>query len=399
MFERRGSLEDPNTPLTASNIIDYIGGGTKTDSGINVSEKTALKVGAVWRAVNLIAGTCGSLPLHAYKQNTLQRAPAQLLQNPHPDMTAFEFWETQFVAMLLWGNSYARKVRREGGQVAELHPIHPGQVRVGRSQGLKVFEVTNDDGSKDAFTNAEILHIPGMGYDGITGVSPIRAARQSLGMALAAEEYGARLFGSGSLMSGVLQVEQRLKSEEDADRLKRRWQQKIAGIGKAHEVAVLDGGAKFQPIGIPPGDAQFIESRRFQISEVARWFGIPPHMLFEVEKSTSWGTGIEQQSIGFVVYTLRPWLKRVEQRVTKEATPYGTYAKYSIEGLLRGDAKARAEFYRTMREIGVLNVDEIRELEDRPPLPDGLGQTYLQPLNMEPLGNEEEDEDDDQDEA
>jgi HK97 family phage portal protein len=202
-------------------------------------------------------------------------------------------------------------------------------------------------------------------------------------LALAAEEYGARLFGSGSMMSGILTTPTKL-TQDQATRLKEQWSAKHSGLAHAHEVAVLDNGASFQQMSIPPDDAQFIESRRFQIAEVARMFGVPPHMLMDMERSTSWGTGIEQQGLGFVVYTLRPWLTRVEQRMTRLIRPATVYARYSVEGLLRGDSGARSAFYTSMWNIGAFSTNEIRKLEDQPPVPDG--DVRYRPLNMGELG-------------
>lgn len=389
-LERRATVESPAVPLTSTTLLDWMT-GPKVHAGTTVSENSSLGMPAVWRAVNLIAGTCASLPLHAYREADDVRLPVssgqapRLLDRPHPDLTPFELWESVFAHLLLWGNAYLRVLKNEGGQVAELWPVHPSRVQAGRSKTdlTKVYCV---DGNTDApLTDEEILHIPGFGYDGICGVSPIRLARQGIGLALAAEEYGARLFGSGSLASGILQTEQRLNPDQ-AEAMKNRWKQKVGGLDKAHDIAVLDSGAKFQQLTIPPQDAQFIESRRFQISEVARIYGVPPHMLMDTERSTSWGTGIEQQGIGFVVYTLRPWLTRVEQRLTRLLRPSAVYARYSVEGLLRGDTKARYDSYAVGRQWGWLSVDEIRRLEDLPPLPDGAGAAYLQPLNMVPLG-------------
>lgn len=397
-LEGRASIENPTVPMTSSTLLDWLS-GPKAAAGVTVTEKSSLGVAAVYRAVNLLAGSMASLPLHAYRLADDVRIPAgarsqgaALLRKPHPDMTQFEIWELALWHLLLWGNFYARILRNEGGQIAELWPLNPGQVRAGRAKdGTKVYRISGDtdpDGGPRAYTDREIFHIPGPGYDGICGVSPIRLARQGIGLSLAAEEYGARLFGSGSLASGILQTEQRLR-QEDADALKQRWKEKTSGLGNAHDVVVLDRGAKFEKLTIPPDDAQFLETRKFQVTEIARLFGIPPHMLGDVERSTSWGSGIEQQAIGFVVWTLRPWLARIEQRITLKLLEADTvYAKFSVEGLLRGDSKARAEFYYRMRELGVMNGDEIRALEDLPPIPGGAGQIYLQPGNWVPLGTE-----------
>ncbi len=386
---RNSDIESPAVPITSTTILDSLN-MPMAYAGLSVHEQNALGMTAVWRATNLIAGTAASLPLHAYRQVGPTRMPvgptstsAKLLDQPHPDLTPFELWEIVYGHLLLWGNAYLRVLRDGLGQIRELWPIHPSRIKAGRESetGTKVYLL---DGDVDMeMTDRQILHIPGFGYDGVTGVSPIRLARQGIGLALAAEEYGARLFGSGSLASGILQTEQRLEQPQ-ADALKARWKARASGIANAHDVVVLDAGAKFQQLSIPPEDAQFIETRRFQIAEVARLFGVPPHMLMETDKSTSWGTGIEQQAIGFVQYTLRPWLTRVEQRVTQMLRPDPVYARYSVEGLLRGDSAAQAAFYTSMWNLGALSTNEIRALSEQPPVEGG--DVRYRPLNMGVLG-------------
>jgi HK97 family phage portal protein len=382
------SLESPTTPISGSSIVSYIG-GSSTSSGKSVTEEGALAMSAVFRAVNLIAGTSASLPLHAYRAADKDRIrltsgrAAELLAKPHPDMTPFELWETVYGHLLLWGNAYVRVLRNELGQIKELWPIHPGRVRAGRTSeaGRKVYLI---DGDEDhPYFDRDIMHIPAFGYDGVCGVSPIRLARHGIGLALAAEEFGAKLFGSGSLATGVLQTEQRLTPDQ-ADALQSRWRAKRAGMSSAHETIVLDKGATFHQLTIPPEDAQFLQTRSFQVAEVARWYGVPPHMLMETDKSTSWGTGIEQQSIGFVVYTLRTWLIRVEQRLTMLLDPRAVYAKYTVEGLLRGDSAQRAEFYRVMQEVAGASANEIRALEEWSPIENG--DEHFRPLNLGTLG-------------
>ena len=340
-----------------------------------VAESESLQVASVWRAVNLIAGTASSLPLKTYRDGTRERVPSAL-DSPHPDLTQFELLEHLWFSLLLWGNAYQQKIRNRAGQVVELWPLQASQMQVGRVDpsddfpGGKLFKLTDVKGKEHILSSRDVFHVPGPGYDGITGVSPIRLASQGLAMSMSAEEYGARLFSSGSMMAGILQTEQRL-TQEDAERLKARWRDSVGGLQRAHEIAVLGSGATFQPVTMPNRDAQFLESRKFQVTEIARWFGIPPHLLFDVEKSTSWGSGIESQSIGFVVYTLRPWLTRVEQRVSKELLDAEAYAEFTVEGLLRGDSAARAAFYRTMVEIKAMNANEVRVRENLEPYEGG----------------------------
>lgn len=379
------SIENPNVPLTPAEI-DGLFSRPNVDSGVHVTEKSSLQVSTVWRCVNILANTAASLPLSAYRDGSFDAIANPLLENPHPELTAFEFWRLTYVHRLLWGNHYSEKVRDGAGRIVWLSPLDPARVKVGRaSDGSKVFEVSRNGGASVAATSREIFHLPGMGYDGVKGVSPIHQAAQTVGLAVAAERHGARLFGSGTNLSGVLTTDQRL-DQSAADAIKARWRAKMAGPDAAHDIAVLDRGASFTPVSMPNTAAQFIESRGFQTNEICRWYGVPPHMVGDVEKSTSWGTGIEQQGIGFVVYTLRPdWLVPTEQRVSKELLlDPKVYARYEVEGLLRGDSTARANFYKTMREIGAYSVNEIRAFEKQPPV-DG-GDSRIQPMNMAPLG-------------
>lgn len=388
----RASIENPAVPISSASILDFLGIKPNA-SGVVVTEKTSLGMPAVWSAVNLIAGTCASLPLHAYRKGDESRRilvsgqSADLLENPHPDLVSYDFWEIVHAHRLLWGNAYILKLRNQLGVVVELWPIHPSRVKVGRETdtGQKVYAVDGgeDRGGLTYVGDRHILHLPAFGYDGITGLSPIRIAAQGIGLALAAEEYGAKLFGSGSLASGILQTEQRLKPEQ-ADRLHARWKQKAAGIVGAHDVIVLDSGTKFQQLTIPPEDAQFLESRNFQVREIARMFGVPPHMLMDVEGSTSWGTGIAEQTLGFVIFTLRRWLIRTEQSLTRMLRPDTVYAKYSLEGLLRGAPRERAEFYTKMWNLGAFSTNEIRVFEDMAPVEGG--DVRYRPLNMGLLG-------------
>ena len=391
--ERRNGLENPQRPLTDTAIAEWLGADLSTDAGVSVTPSSSLGMAAVWRSVSLIGGVSASLPFKAYRRGEERtQVDKRILWDPHPEMTGFEFWRLTYAHRCLWGNFYSRKVRNGGGLITELHPLDPSRMRVGRDRAWaselnptgKVFLYT-DDAGQQVLTPHEVLHIPGLGYDGVTGVSPIRVARQAIALALAAESYGARLFGQGSLMTGVLQTEQRLQAE-DADKLKSRWRALMSGLKSAHEVAVLDSGAKFQSLTMPNDDAQFLESRQFQTREIERFFGVPPFLMMDTENSTSWGTGLEQQATAWVKFDLYPtWLAPTEGRATKELLlDPNVYAEHTIEGLLRGDSVARSTFYRVMREVGALSANDIRRLENRPPVPDG--DTYLQPLNLAPLG-------------
>jgi HK97 family phage portal protein len=388
------SLENPAFPLSSGSVLQALNIPASA-STVAVNEKSALGMPAVWRAVNLIASGAASLPLHAYKQTedapgevvrtrVTSGAAADLLAAPHPDLTPFELWEIVYSHIALWGNAYLQKLRNPAGQIMELWPIHPSRIKPGRAtDGTKVYQFKTGD-YDEPLTDRQVLHIPGFGFDGVCGLSPIQAHRQGIGLAMAAEEFGAKLFASGSLASGLLQTEQRLTPEQ-ADALKLRWREKNSGLSNAHDVAVLDSGAKFSQLTIPPEDAQFLQSRSFQVEEVARLYGVPPHMLMSTEKATSWGTGIEQMTIGYVVFSLRPsWLTRVEQRVSSVLSPKGVYARYSLEGLLRGDSAARATFYTQMWNVGAFSTNDIRGLEELPPVEGG--DVRYRPLNFGLLG-------------
>jgi len=382
----KAGLENPLMPLSSPALADWLVGPSGY-AGKAITETSALSFPAVYRSVALIADTCASLPLHAYRADGVSRvvqtsgSAASLLDAPHPDLTAFEVWELGFAHALLWGNAAYWKLRDRGGVLKELWPIAPERIKFGRaSDGTKVYTVDEAD---RPLSDREILHIPGFGYDGISGVSVIRLHREGIGLGMAAEEYGARLFGSGSLATGILTTDQRI-DQKTADDLRSRWKAIGTGLASSHDVRVLGSGTTWQQLSIPPEDAQFIESRRFQIAEVARMFGVPPHMLYETDRSTSWGSGIEEQNIGFVTYTLRPWLTRFEQRISRAIGPGPVYAKFGVDALLRGNSAARSAFYRQMWELGALSTNEIRAYEELPPV-DG-GDLRYRPLNFGVLG-------------
>ena len=398
LLERRASPENPRYPLTAPELLTWMMAGSQTDSGVLVTPERSVQITAVYRAVSLISGAAAALPLKVFRSGRREEVRVPLLERPHPDATDFELWEYVYVSLLLWGNAYLEK-RRDGlGRVVELWPINPATVTVRRG----ALTEANPSGKEfvigsQVLTPYEVLHIPGLSYNGLVGLSPIQVARQALGLAAAAEAFGAKLFGSGSLMSGVLQTDQKL-TEEVAQRVKADFAAKVGGgLRNAHEVAVLDAGLKFQPISIPPEDAQFLQTRKFQVQEIARLYGVPPHLLMDLDGSTSWGTGIEQQTIGFVVYTLRPWLTRVERRVTaSDLIPARAYAEYVVEGLLRGDTATRYQAYATARQWGWMSINEIRARENLEPVEGG--DQLISPLNMEPIGGTDDGDDDANDE-
>lgn len=389
------TAENPGRPLTDATLLDTLG-GEPTAAGVHVDHETAYRMTAVYRGIALLAGLIGAMPLHAYRRTPgkgRERYPSPLIDSPHPDKTPFEVWEFAGQSLVSWGNSYQHKRRDRLGRVRELEPIHPSTVRVERRDawisgaaptGKRFF--VRDGGVEREYTPHQLLHIPGLSYDGLVGMSPVGLARQNIGLGLAAEAFGARLFDKGALIQGVLQTEQTLAAES-AGALKAQWRAKTAGGGNHWDIPVLDSGATYKPIALPPEDAQYMQTRRYSVVEVARLFGLPPHLLGDVERSTSWGTGIEQQNMQMLVFTADPWLVRVEQRVTREAVLDSTqYVRFNRAALLRADTAQRFMAYQRAVNNGWMNADEIRGLEDMDPLPDGTGATFYRPANVVPVG-------------
>jgi HK97 family phage portal protein len=389
-----GALANPSMPLTSSALVELFA-PTNTASGISVQPEGAERIAAVYRAWSLLAGTIGSLPLQCFKgeppggerwnqdQAGLLRYPGgrdPVTGNPYPGTPpAMVFYETLLVHLLTWGNAYIVKIPAEvgGDRIVMLDLVAPNHVdprwvrRSANNPAGKVFFIVDPaTGEEMVATPSDVIHIRAMGHNLLQGISPIGAIRQALGLAVAAEEYGARLFGSGNLMAGILQTDQRL-SPEQANTLKERWRAKLQGLSTAHDVAVLDLGAKWQPIGIPPEDSQFLQTREFAVTEVARTYGIPPHMLGQVTTSTSWGTGIQQQSIGFNIYTLRPWLSRVEQTLSNELLPRGVNCRFNVSELLRGDMKEEIDAHQTAILSGQETPNEARVARGLPSVSGG----------------------------
>lgn len=393
-FESR-TLENPAVPLTDASLLSAMI-GPATDAGIAVTEQTAMNFSAVYRCVSLISGLGGALPIKAVEKGSKKPGSHPLLDEPHPEMPGLEFWRLSFVHRCLWGNFYAQKIKKRGGSLQYLLQMHPSRVtpiKVKASSANpsgKVFRVVDDDGHASTMTSDDIFHIPGLGFDGIVGMSPVGLARQAIGLALGAEKYAAKLFGSGNLMSGILKTDQSI-DQTKAERLQKQWQVMLSGLQHAHQTAVLDSGLDFQSLTMPNDDAQLLESRRFELTEIGRWYGVPPFLLFDHEKSTTWGSGLEQQALGFVKYDLHPmWLAPTEQRISRELVGDGLEARYDMSEILRGDSEARGMYYRNLFEVGALNPNEIRNFEDLEPRTDDAGDEYLDPTNLkantDPLG-------------
>lgn len=367
------SVENPRIPLTSGLISEWLG-GQPSQTGLTISPESAMRISAVLRGVQIIAGTVGSLPLHSYRKSDRSRFHGSVLDSDEP-LPRFELKETATAHMILRGNAYLFKARDRRATITGLIPIDPRRVNVDviddddTELGWdKVFTV---DGGKRILTRYEILHIPMLSLDGIRGIGPIGYARETSALASANEQAAAKLFGQGMLQRGILTTEQDL-NQEKADRLKKRWRATMTGLDSAHDVAIMDNGATFSPLTLSPQDAQFLESRKFQVTEIARLLGLPGWMLNDQEKSTSWGTGMEQQFTTWAKTTLSAvYLNRFEQRCSRELLPNTAFAEFSLEGLLRGDSKARAAFYNAGITGQWMVPNEVREKENLPPVPWG----------------------------
>lgn len=350
----------------------------------------AMGLGAFYACVTLLADTIASLSVRAYRQvgdARIEVSPQPRVfqgSGPYPDTTWFEWLWMLMESLAVTGNGFGYVTARDGDQhPIGIMPVHPDvlQAVVETPSSSRWPEVSyRVNGVR--VPSADIVHIKRFPIAGSAlGMSPIQKAASAVGLGLAAERYGLNYFRDSANPSSVLESDLPL-DEENTRRLQQQW---IATHGGRRRPAILSGGVKWRPIAITPNESQFLETRQFQRSEIAMWFRIPPHMIGDTTKSTSWGTGIEQQSIGFVTYTLRPWLTCIEQALSM-LLPRGQFAKFNIDGLLRGDVKTRWEAYRLGRDTGVYSVNDIRALEDLAPVADGDGR--LQPMNFVPLGTE-----------
>ena len=302
-------------------------------------------------------------------------------------MTSFVFRETLMSHLLLWGNAYAQIIRDGRGRVVGLYPLLPNKMVVNRNTQGQLYYQYEKDGQTYILNRYEVLHIPGLGFDGLIGYSPIAMAKNAIGMAIATEEYGAKFFANGANPGGVLEHPGVVK---DPARIRESWNAVYQGSSNAHRVAVLEEGMKFQSIGIPPEQAQFLETRKFQLNEIARIFRIPPHMIGDLEKSSF--SNIEQQSLEFVMYTLDPWVVRWEQALQRtlfsESEKRQYFVKFNVDGLLRGDYQSRMNGYAVGRQNGWLSSNDIRELENLNRIPAELGgDLYLINGNMTKLAD------------
>ena len=361
----------------------------RTTSGKPVNERTAMQTTAVYACVRILAEAVASLPLHVYEyqddggKKLVHDHPLYYLlhDEPNPEMTSFVFRETLMSHLLIWGNAYAQIIRDGAGRVIGLYPLLPDKMDVQRDDRGNIYYVYSRNSDEnpmfkeygDIRLKAEdVFHIPGLGFDGLIGYSPIAMAKNAVGMTLACEEYGASFFANGANPGGVLEHPGVLK---DPSKVRESWNSVYRGVNNAHKIAVLEEGMKYQQIGIPPEEAQFLETRKFQINEIARLYRIPPHMVGDLDKSSF--SNIEQQSLEFVKYTLDPWVIRWEQSLQRSLLLPGEKGKYfiklNVDGLLRGDYQSRMNGYAVGRQNGWFSANDIREMENMNPIPDEQG--------------------------
>lgn len=379
------SRDAPKNTTAGSAYSFFLG---QSAAGKRVNERSSMQITAVYACVRVIAESIASLPLHLYRYNedggkekAIDHPLYFLLHNePNPEMTAFSFFEVLLTHLLLWGNAYCQIIRNGKGEVVALYPLMADRMDVDRDEkGHIYYEYTmsSDDaptmkGSVVQLQPVDVLHIPGMGFDGLVGYSPIAMAKNAIGISIACEEYGSKFFANGAAPSGVLEHPGTLK---DPGRVRESWTQTFGGSHNANKVAVLEEGMKYTPISISPNEAQFLETRKFQIDEIARIFRIPPHMIGDLEHATF--SNIEEMSLEYVQYTLGPWIARLEQSMIRSLlsdAEKGTYfVKFNVDGLLRGNYQSRMQGYAVARQNGWMSANDIRQLENLDMIPDEEG--------------------------
>ncbi len=378
---------DKPTNSVSSAPTFYFGTG---GSGKPVTPSSAIQMSAVYACVRVISETVASLPLGVYEETATGSRKAldhplyRLLHDePNPEMTSFTLRETMMSHLLLWGNSYCQIIRSGRNDILGLYPLLPDQMEVDRdSRGQLTYTYTTSEGRMVKLDPREVLHIPGLGFDGVMGYSPIAMEKNAIGLGLAAEEYGGKFFRNGARPIGVLKHPNTVK---DPEKLRNSWDATYGGSANAGRTAVLEEGMDYKPISMSNNEAQFLETRKFQVSEICRIFRVPPHMIGDLEHATF--SNIENQSISFAVHTIRPWLVRIEQGMNRALFPETEkgrfYVQFNMDGLMRGDYKSRMEGYAVARQNGWMSANDIRALENLNPIPEEEGgNAYLVNGNM-----------------
>ena len=360
----------------------------RANSGEMVDERSAMQISTVYACVRLLAESVAQLPLHLYRasENDGQEKACEhplykiLYREPNPEMTSFSYWEAVMTHLLLWGNSYSQVVRDGRNNVLGLYPLMPENVEIDRTEKGELYyiyhaytnEVPGDTNKDIIFRRDEILHIPGLGFNGLVGFSPVAMMKNALGTTIAVEKYGSSFFRNGAQPAGVLEHPGVLKNPE---KIRENWSKVYGGANNAHKVAVLEEDMHYKPISLPPEDSQFLSTREFGVEEICRIFRVPPHMVQDLKRATF--SNIEHQSIDFVVHTLDPWLVRIEKAIVKdllvEEEKDEYFPKFNVDGLLRGDYKSRMDGYSVGISTGIISPNEARRKENMPALPEGEG--------------------------
>ena len=359
-------------------------------SGKPVNAQSAIQLSTVYACVRVISETVTSLPLGVYEatDDGSQKATDHSLyfllhDEPNSEMTSFVLREVMLAHLLLYGNSYCQILRSGRNQITELYPLLPDHMEVDRDKnGTLTYTYSTSTGQRVIMAPEEVLHIPGLGFDGVMGYSPIALERNAIGLGIASEEYGSKFFSNGARPSGILTHPNTVKNPAA---LRESWNSIYGGSGNANRVAILEEGMRFEPIAIPNNEAQFLETRKFQVDEICRIFRVPPHLVGDLEHATF--SNIEHQSIDFAVHTIRPWLVRIEQSMNRalfsDEEKGRFYVQFNIDGLMRGDYKSRMEGYAIARQNGWMSANDIRALENQNPIPsEEGGDAYLVNGNM-----------------
>lgn len=384
MLEKRGRMMDSDYATGKwPSLSGYMTQLSK--AGVAMDEKLSMNLIIVYACVRLLSETVASLPWFVYrrKKDGKEKDPSHALYKllhdaPNPSMTSFTYRQLMMVDILLWGNHYSEVVRDMNTyQVKELWPLIPGCMTVKGTIREQVYIYHPAGGEEKIYNSSEIFHVAGLSYDGLVGYPPLALMREAVGLGLALEEFGATFFRNGTNIGGIAQHPKALG--EKARKYLEESLGKKTGVGNANSLLILEEGMTYQKIGIPPEDAQFLQTRQFQTTEIARFFNVPPHMVGDLTRSTN--NNIEEQAIEFVTYTLRPWLVRIEQEIQRslvtEKEKQKVFSEFLVDGLLRGNAVARTTALQIQRQNGIINADEWREIENKNPIPDGYGKKYL----------------------
>ena len=381
--------DKPRDAVSAATTFSF---GT-SGSGKPVNARTAIQVSTVYACVRVIAETVASLPFAVYEQDKAGSKKAIdhplyriLHDEPNPEMTSFVWREAMLTHLLLWGNSYSQILRAGRGSIIGVYPLLPDRMEVDRDdKGNLTYTYSTTNGQTVKLRPEDVLHIPGLGFDGIMGYSPIAVERNAVGLAIAAEEFGSKFFGNGATPSGILTHPNTVKNPKA---LRESWMEAYGGSSNANRVAILEEGMTFTRISMPNNEAQFLETRKFQVEEICRIYRVPPHMIGDLEHATF--SNIEHQSIDFAVHCIRPWLVRIEQSINRslfsDQEKGHFYSQFNLDGLMRGSYKERMEGYAIGRQNGWLNANDIRDLENMNPIPEADGgNAYLVNGNMIPI--------------